>query len=84
MTFPQHLQSASGSDPEEIINETDNGLLRQSPNNSEAASSRVSRKEASNKAGNDVGALVAKSKKAAASLWTLLHAKVRPANRKSL
>lgn len=30
--------------------------------------------------GNSVGALIAKSKKAASSLFTLLHAKVRPKN----
>ena len=36
----------------------------------------VSRKEDFKGDGNDVGALVAKSKKAAASLYTLLHAKV--------
>ena len=44
---------------------------------SEAPLSNGQEKKQVNVGGNNVGALVAKSKKAASSLWTLLHAKVR-------
>ena len=44
---------------------------------SEVPLSHDQEKKQVNVGGNNVGALVAKSKKAASSLWTLLHAKVR-------
>jgi hypothetical protein len=52
------------------------GGALQSSNNKQCAS-QLSNNKQSSKNNDNIGAIVAKSKKAAASLWTLLHAKVR-------
>jgi hypothetical protein len=78
MTFSLLPQGDDRSNREER-NESQGGLTKQpySPNEtvSNIPSPAVSRKEEVKASGNNVGALVAKSKKAAASLCTLLHAK---------
>jgi hypothetical protein len=80
MTFSLLPQGDERSD-REGKNESQEGLIKQphipSVTASNIPSPAVSRKEEAKACGNNVGALVAKSKKAAASLYTLLHAKVR-------
>jgi hypothetical protein len=53
------------------------GGAMQSSNNKQCALQSSNNKQSSKNNDNNIGAIVAKSKKAAASLWTLLHAKVR-------
>jgi hypothetical protein len=80
MTFSELPQS--GHSDRKIENGSFNGAVKSSNEMiSESSSYSPPKKEEQAAAGNDVGALIAKSKKAAASLFTLLHAQVRTANR---
>lgn len=54
------------------------GGALQSSDNKQCALQSSNDKRPSKNNDNNIGAIVAKSKKAAASLWTLLHAKVSP------
>ena len=80
MTFTHLSQGGDNSRNNQGRNGTHDVVTRaqsQSVSISNMASPLVPQKGEKNAKGNNVSALVAKSKKAAASLYTLLHAKVR-------
>lgn len=84
MTFPLLSHQGDETKDQERRNESNNGVTNQAQSQRFTVSNTTSlaycsapQKEASQAGGNNVSALVAKSKIAAASLHTLLHAKVR-------